>query len=142
MNEEPFGRLAVINPFRTFDDVVTEANRLPFGLASYALRNRRRRRTRSRRKTRWAVNINHLGLALLATPFGGVKDTARHEGGADAIEALNTKFVSQLECEDRRLHNRAGDQMKRMLMRRHRRGRVVVAGAGCGQVCAALGLRR
>ena len=36
MNEEPFGPLAIISPFRGFDDVVTEANRLPFGLASYA----------------------------------------------------------------------------------------------------------
>src|SRR6185312_14323949 len=36
MNEEPFGPLAVISSFRTFDEAVEEANRLPFGLASYA----------------------------------------------------------------------------------------------------------
>src|SRR4029453_2449311 len=36
MNEEPFGPLATINPFKTFDDAVKEANRLPFGLAAYA----------------------------------------------------------------------------------------------------------
>jgi succinate-semialdehyde dehydrogenase/glutarate-semialdehyde dehydrogenase len=36
MNEEPFGPLAIINPFRTFDDAVQEANRLPYGLAAYA----------------------------------------------------------------------------------------------------------
>ena len=36
MNEEPFGPLAVISPFQSFDEVVTEANRLPYGLASYA----------------------------------------------------------------------------------------------------------
>ena len=36
MNEEPFGPLAVITPFSTFDDVVAEANRLPYGLAAYA----------------------------------------------------------------------------------------------------------
>ncbi len=35
-NEEPFGPLALISPFSTFDEVATEANRLPFGLASYA----------------------------------------------------------------------------------------------------------
>ena len=35
-NEEPFGPLAIISPFRGFDDVVAEANRLPFGLASSA----------------------------------------------------------------------------------------------------------
>ena len=36
MNTEPFGPLAIINPFKTFDDAVTEANRLPYGLAAYA----------------------------------------------------------------------------------------------------------
>jgi succinate-semialdehyde dehydrogenase/glutarate-semialdehyde dehydrogenase len=52
MNEEPFGPFAVINPFKTFDDAVTEANRLPFGLAAYAWTNRRRPPTRSPRKSR------------------------------------------------------------------------------------------
>ena len=36
MNTEPFGPIAIINPFGSFDDAVTEANRLPFGLAAYA----------------------------------------------------------------------------------------------------------
>jgi succinate-semialdehyde dehydrogenase/glutarate-semialdehyde dehydrogenase len=98
MNEEPFGPLALISPFRGFDDAVAEANRLPFGLASYAY-------TRSA-KTAAAVaasveagmmSINHQGLALPETPFGGVKDSGYgSEGGSEAIEAyLNTKFVTQ-----------------------------------------------
>jgi succinate-semialdehyde dehydrogenase/glutarate-semialdehyde dehydrogenase len=98
MNEEPFGPLAVINPFKSFDDAVRESNRLPFGLASYAF-------TRSA-KTAAAIasevevgmmTINHLGLALPEVPFGGVKDSGYGtEGGADAIEPyLNTKFVTQ-----------------------------------------------
>ena len=36
MNEEPFGPVAIINPFWTFDAVIEEANRLPYGLAAYA----------------------------------------------------------------------------------------------------------
>ena len=36
MNNEPFGPLAIITPFTTFDDAVMEANRLPYGLAAYA----------------------------------------------------------------------------------------------------------
>jgi succinate-semialdehyde dehydrogenase/glutarate-semialdehyde dehydrogenase len=98
MNEEPFGPLAVINPFHSFEDAVRESNRLPYGLASYAF-------TRSA-KTATAVaseveagmmTINHIGLALPEVPFGGVKDSGYGtEGGADALEAyLNTKFVSQ-----------------------------------------------
>ena len=37
MNEEPFGPIAPIAPFRSFDEVVEEANRLPYGLAAFAL---------------------------------------------------------------------------------------------------------
>ena len=98
MNEEPFGPVAIINPFSTFDDAVREANRLPFGLASYAF-------TRSAKTANAIANevevgmmtINHLGLAIPEVPFGGVKDSGYGtEGGADAIESyLNTKFVSQ-----------------------------------------------
>ncbi|HUB15246.1 MAG TPA: NAD-dependent succinate-semialdehyde dehydrogenase [Acetobacteraceae bacterium] len=98
MNEEPFGPLAVIAPFHDFEEVVTEANRLPYGLASYAY-------TRSA-KTATAIaaavesgmmSINHHGLALPEVPFGGVKDSGYgSEGGLEAIEAyLVTKFVSQ-----------------------------------------------
>ena len=52
MNEEPFGPLAIINPFSRFDDAVTEANRLPFGLAAYAWTSRRRPPTRSPPRSR------------------------------------------------------------------------------------------
>jgi succinate-semialdehyde dehydrogenase / glutarate-semialdehyde dehydrogenase len=99
MNEEPFGPVAVIGAFQTFDDVVTEANRLPYGLAAYAY-------TRSE-KTAAAIgsavetgmiSINHHGLALPEVRFGGVKDSGYgSEGGADALEAyLNTKFITQM----------------------------------------------
>jgi succinate-semialdehyde dehydrogenase/glutarate-semialdehyde dehydrogenase len=98
MNEEPFGPLALMMPFRDFDEVVEEANRLPFGLASYAF-------TRSAKTANAIANevesgmmtINHLGLALPEVPFGGMKDSGYgSEGGSEAIEAyLNTKFVSQ-----------------------------------------------
>jgi succinate-semialdehyde dehydrogenase/glutarate-semialdehyde dehydrogenase len=98
MNEEPFGPLALIAPFSTFDEAVAEANRLPFGLAAYAYT----RSTRTAQAIAAAVesgmmSINHHGLALPETPFGGVKDSGYgSEGGAEAIEAyLITKFVSQ-----------------------------------------------
>ncbi|MFG1429676.1 NAD-dependent succinate-semialdehyde dehydrogenase [Xanthobacter sp. V2C-8] len=98
MNEEPFGPLAMMLPFHDFDEAVAEANRLPYGLASYAY-------TRSA-KTANAVagaveagmmTINHLGLALPEVPFGGIKDSGYgSEGGSEAIEAyLNPKFISQ-----------------------------------------------
>jgi succinate-semialdehyde dehydrogenase / glutarate-semialdehyde dehydrogenase len=99
MNEEPFGPVAVIGSFDTFDEVVGEANRLPYGLAAYAY-------TRSE-KTAAAlgsaietgmISINHHGLALPEVPFGGVKDSGYGtEGGADALDAyLVTKFITQM----------------------------------------------
>ncbi|TXH84265.1 MAG: NAD-dependent succinate-semialdehyde dehydrogenase [Rhizobium sp.] len=98
MNEEPFGPVALVSRFKDFDEAMTEANRLPYGLASYAY-------TRSV-KTSTALatgiesgmlSINHYGLALPELPFGGVKDSGYgSEGGLEAVEAyLATKFVSQ-----------------------------------------------
>ncbi|MFY9317267.1 MAG: NAD-dependent succinate-semialdehyde dehydrogenase [Burkholderiales bacterium] len=98
MNEEPFGPLAVINPFKNFDDAVREANRLPFGLASYAFtKSAKTANAIATEVEAGMMSINHLGLALPEVPFGGIKDSGYGtEGGADAIEAyLNTKFVSQ-----------------------------------------------
>ena len=97
MNEEPFGPVAAIAPFKDFDEALGEANRLPYGLAAYAY-------TRSGRTASaladgiesGMVSINHHGLALPETPFGGVKDSGYgSEGGSEAIEAyFNTKFVT------------------------------------------------
>ncbi len=98
MNEEPFGPLAVVAPFREFDDMIEEANRVPFGLASYAF-------TRSARTAgavgaaleAGMVTINHIGLALPEVPFGGIKDSGYgSEGGSEAMDAyLNIKFITQ-----------------------------------------------
>jgi succinate-semialdehyde dehydrogenase/glutarate-semialdehyde dehydrogenase len=98
MNEEPFGPLALISRFSSFDEVVEEANRLPFGLASYAFT--------SSAKTAAAIGsaveagmmaINSFGLALPEVPFGGIKDSGYgSEGGTEAMEGyFNTKFISQ-----------------------------------------------
>src|SRR5271154_2129440 len=98
MNEEPFGPVAVIAPFRSFDDVVAEANRLPYGLAAYAYtRSAKTAQAVAAAVETGMISINHHGLALPEVPFGGVKDTGYgSEGGSEAIEAyLNTKFVTQ-----------------------------------------------
>jgi succinate-semialdehyde dehydrogenase/glutarate-semialdehyde dehydrogenase len=98
MNEEPFGPLAMISSFKEFDEVVEEANRLPFGLAAYAFtRSAKTANAVAARVETGMMTINHLGLALPEVPFGGVKDSGYgSEGGSEAIEAyLNTKFVTQ-----------------------------------------------
>ncbi|MGN6307021.1 MAG: NAD-dependent succinate-semialdehyde dehydrogenase [Mesorhizobium sp.] len=98
MNEEPFGPVALMIPFREMDEALDEANRLPFGLASYAFtQSARTKAAIERRLEAGMLTINHLGLALPETPFGGVKDSGHgSEGGTEAIEAyLTTKFVTE-----------------------------------------------
>jgi succinate-semialdehyde dehydrogenase/glutarate-semialdehyde dehydrogenase len=98
MNEEPFGPLAVISPFNSLEDAVTEANRLPYGLASYAYtRSAKTANAIAAAVESGMMSINHHGLALPEVPFGGVKDSGYgSEGGLEAIEGyLNTKFVTQ-----------------------------------------------
>jgi len=98
MNEEPFGPVAVFSPFATPDDAIAEANRLPFGLASYAFTGSADTASAlGLRIEAGMTTINHNGLALPEVPFGGIKDSGHGtEGGAEAIDAyLYTKFVSQ-----------------------------------------------
>ena len=97
MNEEPFGPLALINRFSTIDEAIGEANRLPFGLASFAFTGSlATAHLLSTRIEAGMTSINHNGIALPETPFGGIKDSGYGtEGGSEAIEAyLNTRFVS------------------------------------------------
>ena len=98
MNEEPFGPIAIVAPFARFEDAVMEANRLPYGLASYAYTGSVRTATAIAAAVEAGMmGINHHGLALPETPFGGIRDSGYgSEGGTEAIESyLVTKFVSQ-----------------------------------------------
>jgi len=98
MNDEPFGPVSVMVPFSDFDEAVAEANRLPYGLAAYAWTKSAKTANRIGGAVESGmVSINHLGLALPETPFGGVKDSGYgSEGGTEAMEAyLNSKFISQ-----------------------------------------------
>jgi hypothetical protein len=96
MNEEPFGPLALISPFSKFDDAAEEANRLPFGLASYAFAKSAKTASGAAVEA-GMMSINSFALALPEVPFGGIKDSGYgSEGGSEALEAyLNTKFITQ-----------------------------------------------
>ncbi|GJD56414.1 NAD-dependent succinate-semialdehyde dehydrogenase [Methylobacterium dankookense] len=98
MNEEPFGPIAAIQRFSSEEEVLEEANRLPYGLAAYAYTRSTERATRVAQGVESGmISINHHGLALPEVPFGGVKDSGYgSEGGSEALEAyLVTKFVTQ-----------------------------------------------
>src|SRR5215470_3561906 len=85
MNEEPFGPVAVMLRFKETDDVLACANKLPFGLASYAFTKDAKVATKvADALDSGMVTINHFGIALPETPFGGVKDSGfGHEGGIE-----------------------------------------------------------
>ncbi|WP_105371497.1 NAD-dependent succinate-semialdehyde dehydrogenase [Neorhizobium huautlense] len=99
MNDEPFGPLAIVNRFSHFEDAIAEANRLPFGLASYAFTGSvKTAHALGREMEAGMLTINHNGLAIPEVPFGGIKDSGYGtEGGSEAVEAyLETRFVSQM----------------------------------------------
>ena len=99
MTEEPFGPVAGVARFKTIDEVLKRANSLPFGLASYVFTtSTRNAHALSNGLESGMVSINHFGMALAETPFGGIKDSGYgSEGGLETFDGyLNTKFVTQL----------------------------------------------
>jgi succinate-semialdehyde dehydrogenase/glutarate-semialdehyde dehydrogenase len=99
MNEEPFGPVAVMLRFKDTEEVLPRANKLPYGLASYAFtRNGKIATQIADALESGMVTINHHGLALPETPFGGIKDSGfGHEGGTEGLLVyMQPKFVSYM----------------------------------------------
>ncbi len=100
MTQEPFGPIAACLPFNEPHEALERANALPFGLSAYAF-------TTSTKNALLAqdglvagmVNINHFGLGMPESPFGGVRDSGiGSEGGQETFDGyLQTKFVSQMD---------------------------------------------
>ena len=98
MNEEPFGPVALVNRYATQQDMVAEANRLPYGLAAYCWTNdaRRQRAIQSEIEAGMlALNTTTIGGA--DAPFGGVKWSGHgHEDGPEGLAAcLVTKTIHE-----------------------------------------------
>lgn len=98
MNEEPFGPIAPVAPFRDLDAAIAQANSLPFGLAAYAFTESTALATKLADQLDCGLlSINHPAGGVPEAPFGGVKSSGYgREGGAEGLEAyLVTQFVSQ-----------------------------------------------
>jgi len=98
MNEEPFGPIAILNPFRDFDAVMAEANRLPYGLAAFGFTNNAQRvNLLGERFEAGMIGLNSFQISVPESPFGGVKESGHgSEEGIEGLEAcLVTKFISQ-----------------------------------------------
>ncbi|MFT4726470.1 MAG: succinate-semialdehyde dehydrogenase/glutarate-semialdehyde dehydrogenase [Granulosicoccus sp.] len=98
MTEEPFGPIAPISSFSTFDEVVARANSVPFGLASFVYTQDGAKATAMEEELEAGmVGVNHAGISTPESPFGGVNESGYgSEGGIEGLEAfLRTKFVSK-----------------------------------------------
>lgn len=97
MNEEPFGPIALLRRVDDLDEAISEANRLPHALAAYGFTGSAASAARLEREVEAGmVTVNHNGLALAETPFGGIKDSGYgSEGGVEALLDYSApKFTS------------------------------------------------
>lgn len=98
MNEEPFGPVAIMNPFSDFDGVIKQANRLPYGLAGYAFTNDvRTSRLLGDQLEAGMLGINTFGISLPESPFGGIKESGH--GSEEGIEGLESFLVTRTISE-------------------------------------------
>lgn len=98
MNEEPFGPVAVLSRFSTFEEAIEKANRLPYGLAAYAFtQNSRRVNLLGEQVESGMLGINSFTIAVPEAPFGGVKESGHgSEEGIEGLDAcLVTKFITE-----------------------------------------------
>src|SRR6476660_1231065 len=98
MTQEPFGPVAPVVTFKTFDEVVERANSLEFGLAAYAFTTSNSTAAAiGDALESGMVGVNSIAISTPETPFGGVKESGHgSEGGIEGLGAyLVTKFISQ-----------------------------------------------
>lgn len=100
MSEEPFGPIAPITSFSSFDEVIERANALPYGLASFVFTQNGSTAARTEEALdAGLVGVNHMMISTPETPFGGVNESGYgSESGIEGLEAyLRTKFVTEIQ---------------------------------------------
>lgn len=98
MSTEPFGPVAVTRPFSTFEEVIAQANALPYGLAAFAFtENGRRANMLGDALEAGMVGINNFAISVPDAPFGGVKESGfGSEGGPEGLDGyMVTKAIHQ-----------------------------------------------
>ncbi|GAA0271066.1 NAD-dependent succinate-semialdehyde dehydrogenase [Alteraurantiacibacter aestuarii] len=98
MNEEPFGPVALINPYRSEDEMIAEANRLPYGLAAYCWTGDYKRQQRLAAQVRAGmVGINSHMIGGADAPFGGVgwSGHGSEDGPEGVLACMVTKAVHE-----------------------------------------------
>jgi succinate-semialdehyde dehydrogenase/glutarate-semialdehyde dehydrogenase len=96
--EEPFGPVAPLMRFSSFDEVMERANALPYGLASFCFTRSGSLAARTEEALdAGLVGVNHMAVSTPETPFGGVNESGfGSESGSEGLEAFQrTKFVTE-----------------------------------------------
>lgn len=87
MQIEPFGPIAVIQPYDTLDEAIGAANALPYGLGAYAFtRDLHTAHRLGEEIEAGMVGINHYGVSQPEMPFGGWKESGiGQEMGSEGV---------------------------------------------------------
>lgn len=87
MRQEPFGPIAVLQPYDTLDEAIAAANALPYGLGAYAFtRDLHTAHRIGEELEAGMVGINHFGVSQPEMPFGGCKESGiGQEMGAEGL---------------------------------------------------------
>jgi succinate-semialdehyde dehydrogenase/glutarate-semialdehyde dehydrogenase len=99
MTEEPFGPIAPITTFASFDEAIALANATPYGLGGFVFTEDLTTAFRASEELEVGmVGVNHLTIATAEAPFGGVKLSGYgREGGTEGIDGYTvTKYTSLL----------------------------------------------
>lgn len=94
MVEEPFGPVVLFARFRTDEEAIALANRLPYGLAAYCFtENGRRQNLLADSIEAGMVSINGARLGWPDSPFGGVKESG--DGSEDGPEGVAAHLITK-----------------------------------------------
>ncbi|MFI6481738.1 NAD-dependent succinate-semialdehyde dehydrogenase [Nonomuraea sp. NPDC050663] len=97
MAEEPFGPIAPIGTFSTFDEAIGRANATPYGLAGFVFTDDLTTAFRATEELETGmVGVNELAIATAEAPFGGVKQSGfGREGGSEGLDDYTVaKYVN------------------------------------------------
>ncbi len=97
LQEETFGPVAPLIPFRTEEEVLGLANEMPYGLAAFFYTQDLSRAVRVAERLEYGiVGVNDPLPGAVQAPFGGIKQSGiGKEGGRLGLEEfLEAKFIS------------------------------------------------
>jgi succinate-semialdehyde dehydrogenase/glutarate-semialdehyde dehydrogenase len=90
MREEPFGPIAPLTSFTDWEDALSRANALPYGLAGYVFTDSQRIAESAVRDLKAGnIGINQMAPSLPDAPLGGLDQSGLgYEGGSEGVRAF------------------------------------------------------